>query len=123
IALVHLFFNIIGILIFYPIPFMRWPIPLAKGLGNITARYRWFAVLYLVFTFLLLPGFVFVLSLGGQIALFLDAISAACDGSEERSGGRADVGAKRERIRALQRDQPQTCSSTIIAQFTCTLTL
>ncbi|KAF2357966.1 Sodium-dependent phosphate transport protein [Trinorchestia longiramus] len=70
IALVHLFFNIIGILIFYPIPFMRWPIPLAKGLGNITARYRWFAVLYLVFTFLLLPGFVFVLSLGGQIALY-----------------------------------------------------
>ena len=30
IALVHLMFNIIGIAIFYPIPFMRWPISLAQ---------------------------------------------------------------------------------------------
>ena len=30
IALVHLMFNIIGILVFYPIPFMRWPIALAQ---------------------------------------------------------------------------------------------
>jgi Na+/phosphate symporter len=48
ISLVHLFFNIIGILIFYPIPFMRWPIGLAKKLGDTTAEYRWFAALYLV---------------------------------------------------------------------------
>ena len=30
IALVHLMFNIIGIGLFYPIPFMRWPIALAQ---------------------------------------------------------------------------------------------
>ena len=30
IALVHLMFNIIGIALFYPIPAMRWPIPLAQ---------------------------------------------------------------------------------------------
>jgi sodium-dependent phosphate cotransporter len=41
ISLVHLFFNVIGILIFYPIPFMRWPIVMAKKLGDITAEYRY----------------------------------------------------------------------------------
>merc|ERR1711936_97705 len=30
IALVHLMFNIIGIALFYPLPFMRWPISLAQ---------------------------------------------------------------------------------------------
>lgn len=64
IALVHLFFNIFGILIYYPIPFMRFPIPLAKKLGETTAKYRWFAVLYLFVMFFFLPGFVFILSLG-----------------------------------------------------------
>merc|ERR1712088_705908 len=44
IALVHLMFNIIGIAIFYPIPFMRWPISLAQTLGDTTAKYRWFAL-------------------------------------------------------------------------------
>ncbi|MCL4150970.1 UNVERIFIED_CONTAM: hypothetical protein GTU68_053927, partial [Idotea baltica] len=33
IALVHTFFNIFGIMLFYPIPFMRFPIPLCKALG------------------------------------------------------------------------------------------
>merc|ERR1712172_287024 len=45
-ALVHLFYNLIGILIFYPIPFLRFPIPLRKKLGKITATYRWFAIVY-----------------------------------------------------------------------------
>jgi sodium-dependent phosphate cotransporter len=40
IALVHLCFNVIGILIFYPIPYMRWPIHMARILGDITSRYR-----------------------------------------------------------------------------------
>ena len=70
ISLVHLFFNVIGILIFYPIPFMRWPIGLAKKLGDTTARYRWFAAAYLAIVFFILPAFVFVLSLAGQIALY-----------------------------------------------------
>ncbi|KAB7499366.1 Sodium-dependent phosphate transport protein 2B [Armadillidium nasatum] len=65
IALVHLFFNIIGILIFYPIPFMRFPIKLCKMLGNITADYRWFAIVYLIGMFFVLPALVFLLSLGG----------------------------------------------------------
>jgi sodium-dependent phosphate cotransporter len=40
IALCHLFFNVTGILLFYPIPFMRWPIPAAEALGAIVAKYR-----------------------------------------------------------------------------------
>lgn len=74
IALVHLFFNIFGILIFYPIPFMRFPIPLAKKLGETTAKYRWFAVLYLFVMFFFLPGFVFILSLGGPLVLAIVGI-------------------------------------------------
>ncbi|CAL4116130.1 unnamed protein product, partial [Meganyctiphanes norvegica] len=69
IALVHLFFNIFGILIFFPIPFMRFPIPMAKGLGNITAQYRWFAIVYLIGMFFVMPGLVFLLSLVGAICL------------------------------------------------------
>jgi sodium-dependent phosphate cotransporter len=66
IALCHLFFNITGILIFYPIPFMRnIPIKFAKKLGNITAEYRWFAVLYLLFCFFLFPAAIFGLSIAG----------------------------------------------------------
>ena len=40
IALCHLFFNISGIVLFYPVPFMRWPIPVAKILGATVAKYR-----------------------------------------------------------------------------------
>ncbi|XP_047423302.1 sodium-dependent phosphate transport protein 2B [Sciurus carolinensis] len=65
IALCHFFFNISGILLWYPIPFTRLPIRLAKGLGNISAKYRWFAVFYLIFFFFLTPLTVFGLSLAG----------------------------------------------------------
>lgn len=54
-SLVHLFFNIFGILLFYPIPFMRFPVPMCKKLGKITATYRWMALVYIVSMFVLLP--------------------------------------------------------------------
>jgi len=69
IALCHFFFNISGIVLFYPIPFMRWPLPLCKLLGRTTARYRWFAIFYLIFMFGLLPAAVLGLSLAGSIPL------------------------------------------------------
>ncbi|XP_027945225.1 sodium-dependent phosphate transport protein 2B [Eumetopias jubatus] len=65
IALCHFFFNISGIMLWYPIPFTRLPIRLAKGLGTISAEYRWFAVIYLIIFFLLIPLGVFGLSLAG----------------------------------------------------------
>lgn len=65
----HFLFNISGILLWYPVPFMRIPIRLAKGLGNVTASYRWFAVVYIALCFFLLPLFVFSLSLAGCLVL------------------------------------------------------
>jgi len=66
IALCHLFFNITGIILFYPIPAVRKiPIELAKGLGNITANYRWFALLYIFLFFFIVPAVIFGLSLAG----------------------------------------------------------
>lgn len=69
IALVHLFFNISGIILFFPIPQSRLPIKLAKIMGNTTAKYRWFAGFYLIMMFLVLPGTVFALSMAGTIPL------------------------------------------------------
>ncbi|KAM6983505.1 sodium-dependent phosphate transport protein 2A-like [Tautogolabrus adspersus] len=65
VALCHLFFNLLGILLWYPIPASRLPIRMACALGKRTARYRWFAVLYLLLCFLLLPSLVFALSMAG----------------------------------------------------------
>ena len=69
ISLCHLIFNVTGILLFYPIPLMRFPIAMAKSLGETTAKYRWFAVAYLVGMFLLLPAFVMGVSFGGDAAI------------------------------------------------------
>ena len=69
IALCHLFFNISGILLFYPVPFMRFPIQMAKVMGNTTAKYRWFAIFYLIMMFFVLPATVFLLSMAGIIPL------------------------------------------------------
>ena len=69
IALCHLFFNISGILIFYPIPKFRPPINGAKFLGSQTAKYRWFALVYLLFLFFLIPAAGFGLSVVSWIAL------------------------------------------------------
>ena len=85
IALVHLFFNLHGILFFYPVPWMRWPLGqfrmkvenylcqfypvMCKILGKTTANYRWFAIVYLLLMFFVLPAMVLSLSLLGQIGI------------------------------------------------------
>ncbi|KAM9449704.1 solute carrier family 34 member 2a [Clarias gariepinus] len=69
IALVHLFFNVSGIVLWYVLPFMRIPIVMAKSLGDVTAQYRWFAVFYILFCFFFIPLLVFGLSLAGLPAL------------------------------------------------------
>ncbi len=40
-----------------------------KVLGRTTARYRWFAILYLVVMFVMVPGTVLLLSLAGEGAM------------------------------------------------------
>ena len=71
IALVHLCFNITGIILFYPIPFMRWPIPLAQRLGDITSQYRWFSIAYLLMMFFIFPAIIFGLSLAGSVTMYV----------------------------------------------------
>lgn len=57
IALCHLFFNIIGTLIWYPIPVMRrLPLNAARGLGAMTRRSKLTPLLYILFAFVLIPG-------------------------------------------------------------------
>lgn len=43
----------------------KLPINAAKYMGNVTANHRWFAIVYLILMYFLLPGIVFVLSLAG----------------------------------------------------------
>ena len=75
VSFVHLMFNLIGICIWYPIPFMRRaPIWLAKFLGYTTAEYRWFSIAYLVVMFLLFPLIIFGLAVAGQEVLLAVAI-------------------------------------------------
>lgn len=70
VALAHLFFNISGIIIFYPIPWMRqWPLKIARWLGLCTRRNKFFPIFYIVFTF-----FVFPLTLLGISILWAEGI-------------------------------------------------
>ena len=66
VALCHLFFNISGILLWFPVPFLRRiPISLAKSMGDTVATYRWFALVYLLLVYFLFPVSIFGLSLAG----------------------------------------------------------
>jgi len=65
-----MFFNILGILLYFPIPpLRRLPIKLAKKLGNVTADHRWFAVAYIAVMFFLAPAAIFALSTAGWAVL------------------------------------------------------
>ncbi len=56
VALVHLCFNLAGILIIYPLrPLRRIPINLARGLAHRTANNRLYALYYMVGLFFVLP--------------------------------------------------------------------
>lgn len=56
IAIAHFLFNLIGVIIFYPVPAMREiPIRLARGLGKLTLKYRLAGLLYLLVMFFFIP--------------------------------------------------------------------
>ncbi|XP_063287849.1 sodium-dependent phosphate transport protein 2C [Pelobates fuscus] len=69
VAFIHLFFNLTGLLLWFVVPFLRIPIKVAMIFGDITAKYRWFAVVYLLLSFLIIPLAVFGLSMAGWIVL------------------------------------------------------
>ena len=57
IAFVHLFFNITGILIWFPVPFMRqWPIKAACLLGFYASYWRLVPLIYILVMFVTVPG-------------------------------------------------------------------
>lgn len=56
IAIAHFLFNLIGFLIFYPIPILRKiPLDLASFLGRQTLKYRVVGLVYLLATFFIIP--------------------------------------------------------------------
>lgn len=56
IAIAHVLFNLIGVLIFFPVPVLRRvPIELAAGLGKITLKYRLAGFVFLLVTFFFIP--------------------------------------------------------------------
>lgn len=56
IAIAHFLFNFIGVVIFFPIPFIKEiPINLANGLGRLTLKYRLSGFLYLLVAFFFIP--------------------------------------------------------------------
>ncbi|KAK3246955.1 hypothetical protein CYMTET_43530 [Cymbomonas tetramitiformis] len=58
VAICHLFFNIIGICIWFPVPFLRKiPIEMAKKLGVATGKHGvWFPIVYVAIVFFAVPG-------------------------------------------------------------------
>ena len=63
VALVHLFFNVTGFVMYYPIPFMRRiPLGMARKLGKATRMWRTFPIIFVVVAFLLVPLMLFGLS-------------------------------------------------------------
>jgi len=78
IALAHLFFNIIGILVWFPVPATRRiPLMAARLLGNYASYYRWLPAAYIAVTFVVIPGIfigvsqTFYASIGGGVVLLL----------------------------------------------------
>merc|ERR1711988_1218038 len=57
IALVHLFFNIFGVLLWFPIPPMRRiPLAASRVLGIYASFFKWFPPVYILTAFLITPG-------------------------------------------------------------------
>jgi sodium-dependent phosphate cotransporter len=56
IALVHFWYNVIGVVVIYGIPFLReLPIRCAEWLAEISTRNKWCAVGYITSVFFILP--------------------------------------------------------------------
>lgn len=63
VALGHLFFNITGIILIYPVPYIRnFPLNAARKLGKATRLWRGFPLVYIIIMFILVPLFFLALS-------------------------------------------------------------
>jgi sodium-dependent phosphate cotransporter len=56
IAICHFIFNIIGIAIWFPIPYTRKiPLNMAYRLGDLVSKYKWFGMFYILYFFVVTP--------------------------------------------------------------------
>ncbi|MBE0541798.1 MAG: Na/Pi symporter [Verrucomicrobia bacterium] len=56
VAFAHLLFNLFGILLIWPVPWIRQiPIRLAEGLAELSVRHRYIALLYVLLIFFVIP--------------------------------------------------------------------
>ena len=63
-ALAHLFFNLSGIIVWYPLPFMcRVPLSMAQTFVKSTRIWRFFPVVYIIMMFIVFPLILLALSL------------------------------------------------------------
>lgn len=63
VALAHLFFNITGIIMWYPLPILRRvPIHAARQLGKATRAWKGFPLVYIIIMFLLIPAALLAIS-------------------------------------------------------------
>lgn len=62
-AFVFTLFNVLGVLFWLPIPFLRFPKTYARALGKIVLKYRWFVWVYIFGLYLIIPTIVFGLAL------------------------------------------------------------
>ena len=64
VAFSHLFFNISGIVIIYPIKFLReLPVIAATKLADLSVRNKFIPILYLIIVFVIIP--IFIILIGG----------------------------------------------------------
>merc|ERR1719238_2558215 len=64
VSICHLLFNIIGILIWFPIPFMRAvPLGWARLMGEYVSAFPWFGAFYIGVAFVALPIALYIVSL------------------------------------------------------------
>merc|ERR1712050_442431 len=124
VALAHLFFNITGIVILYPIPFMRAiPLNIARHLGKATRIWRGFPIVYILTVFVAIPlvilgisalftkdtvGFTvlgsFIVIILGLILLYFLYWCKAMDGASKCAGYMRSYEKKRLVIKNLPED-------------------
>merc|ERR1712048_1339263 len=76
IAFAHLFFNIIGILIWFPVPRMRAvPLSGARLLGQYASYYRFLPILWIAVAFFAVPGILLGVA-EALVLLVLDALQS-----------------------------------------------
>ena len=82
VALAHMLFNLTGIFLWYSLwPLRPLPLAAARKLGRTAEEFRWFALVYVAFVYLVLPGGALALSLTSPAALNWVLLSVSAIGA------------------------------------------